>query len=108
MAIAMKHGIVPESDRGVIASGTTISKEKILTWIYNAKNSATLKTDPRVASASADMFGSAAFLEGTMTSATLTASIAPRTIPLPVTAIAPLAKVDMSQVSMTYDSWNCD
>ena len=108
MTLATKHGIVPETDRALITSGTSITKEKILSWIYNAKNSATLKADPRVASASVAMFGSAGFLDGTAAPVTATASIAPVVVPLPVTAVAAIAKVDMNQISMTYDSWNCD
>jgi hypothetical protein len=62
MDLATKHSIVPESDRALVTSGTTITREKILSWIYNATTSTTLKSDPLVANASTSMFGSAEFL----------------------------------------------
>ncbi|MBP7007207.1 hypothetical protein KBB05_00325, partial [Patescibacteria group bacterium] len=51
------HNIVPTSDLDLINNGQTITKSKILEWIYTATNSATLKTDPLVQSANVAMFG---------------------------------------------------
>lgn len=55
--LAIKHNIVPTSDLDLINNGQTITKSKILEWIYTATNSATLKTDPLVQSANVAMFG---------------------------------------------------
>jgi hypothetical protein len=94
MALATRHGIVPESDSVLIASGTTITKEKILSWIYNATTSTTLKSDPAIASASASMFGSAEFLGQPKVTPVVVQVV-------PAKNIAPLPKTDMS---MKYDS----
>jgi predicted flap endonuclease-1-like 5' DNA nuclease len=60
--LASKHGITSGLDDALIRDGKTITQAKILEWVYNAKNSTTLRSDPALSSASANMFGSAEFL----------------------------------------------
>lgn len=55
--LATKHNIVPTTDLDMITNGSSITKSKILEWIYTATNSPTLKTDPLVKNAGVDMFG---------------------------------------------------
>jgi predicted flap endonuclease-1-like 5' DNA nuclease len=112
MSLATKHGIVPESDRIVIASGTTITREKILSWIYNASISSTLKSDPAVARASTSMFASAEFLGQPKPTTSVQPAASPVVAVMPTKDVAPLPKMDMSmksdkKYSMSYGR-DCD